>query len=230
MSTPQSIIDVLDRIRDYVSIALAEGAVVLKKDSADGRLNSQENERQLSGALLLFKRANEWFGAQGYDLIISEARDWHDFTIVGGSENQFIPVNIKVSAFAGQDNISSKEGLFYALTGVDPRALYINRWDYYCEHLAANLDPDTDADYYFLVVNKEEPGDVFWASLKSLEVLASSGSNWPYQCNWSINRKRIHRSNEEATRFLLSVLRESFAKGATPLVSFDLHLLRHIQT
>jgi hypothetical protein len=133
-------------------------------------------------------------------------------------------VNVKVSTFQSADNLSSKEGLFYALTGTNPKAVFINSWETFCAHLAGNLGRNPDADYYFLAVSKLKPGDVFWTTLKSLSNLRSSGSNYPYQCCWGDNRERHERSFEESVGFLLSVVRESFAKGAEPLQSFDRHL------
>lgn len=52
-------------------------------------------------------------GQRPYALQIAEARYWYDFSVSG--PGFFIPVNVKVSSFKSADNLSSKEGLFYAL-------------------------------------------------------------------------------------------------------------------
>jgi hypothetical protein len=192
----------------------------------DGRVNSQENERQISIALRLFAHSNDWFREQGFSLEVAPPRFWYDFCVRG--ERLFVPVNVKVSAFRTSDNLSSKEGLFYALTGVDPRTVNINSWDSFCRVMSENLSQVPEADYYFMVVNKVDRGDVFWTSLKNLNVLVANGSNPPYQCKWPNNRNRIERTNQEAIAFLLSVLRRSFVKAANPLISFDRYLGRLI--
>jgi len=217
---------ILDRLRLYLAGALGDGTLALDAANADGRVNSQENERQISHALRLFTHSNDWFKHEGYTLEVAEARYWFDFCVRG--KDLFIPVNVKVSTFQSADNLSSKEGLFYALTGVDPKTVNINSWEHFCQHLADNLGRDPNADYFFMAVSKTDPGDVFWTTLKNLKVLRSSGSNPPYQCQWAANRERQERTPQEAAHFLLTTLRQSFVKGADPLLSFDRHLQRFV--
>jgi type I restriction-modification system DNA methylase subunit len=78
----------------------------------------------------------------------------------------------------------------------------INDWDRYCEAIGRHLAENPDADYYFLVVNKSQPGDVFWTSLKRLPALTPNGNNPPFQCNWSKNRIRTERSHSEAQSYI----------------------------
>ena len=224
MPNPDRTVVILDRLRLYLAGALGDGTISLDAANADGRVNSQENERQISHALRLFTHSNDWFRQAGYTLEVAEARYWFDFCVRG--EGLFIPVNVKVSTFQSADNLSSKEGLFYALTGVDPKTVNINSWERFCKLLAENLGRDPAADYYFMAASKMDRGDVFWTTLKSLNVLRSSGSNPPYQCQWAANRERRERTPEEATNFLLTTLRQSFVKGADPLLSFERHLQR----
>ena len=223
MPVPAETSIVLNRLTEYLSHALKDGTLVLLRDNQDGRINSQENERQVSHALRLFTHSNDWFKKAGYTLEVSDARYWYDFC-VRGPEGLFIPVNVKVSTLESADNLSSKEGLFYALTGIDPCSVFINAWEKFCSRMAEHMGTVPEADYYFLVVSKVDPGDVFWTSLKSLKKLSANGSNPPYQAKWSANRERVERTNEEATQFLLAIMRQSFLKGANPLLSFDKHL------
>jgi hypothetical protein len=226
MPIPDRTALILDRLCTYLGSALADGALALGAGDADGRVNSQENERQISDALRLFTHSNDWFRGENLSLEVAEPRFWYDFCV--HADGLFIPVNVKVSTFRTADNLSSKEGLFYALTGVDPKTVNINSWERFCGLLAENLGRNRDADYFFLAVSKTTSGDVFWTTLKSLAALRSSGSNYPYQCCWADNRVRQERSFEESTRFLLGIVRESFAKGAEPLQSFDRHLREFI--
>lgn len=226
MPTDAKTAAVLDRLQRYLAGALADGSMALHVGNEDGRLNSQENERQISNALRLFTHSNDWFAGTGYGIDVAPPRFWYDFSVRG--QDFFVPVNVKVSSFKSADNLSSKEGLFYALTGVDPGTVSINSWERFCGVMAECLGGNAAADYFFMVVNKAAPGDVFWTSLKSLEILRSSGSNPPYQCKWSENRNRVDRNFEQARTFLLTTLKESFVKGADPLLSFQRHLDRYI--
>lgn len=226
MPTPARIVVILDLLRNYLAGALSDRALSLDTPNQDGRVNSQENERQISHALRLFTHSNEWFRLEGLSIEVADPRFWHDFCVRGPGD-LFIPVNVKVSTFLSADNLSSKEGLFFSLTGVDPRSVRINSWEQFCDQLAANLGRNRDADYYFLAVSKVDAGDVFWTALKCLQRLRPNGSNPPYQCKWSENRERVERPFDEAASFVLAALRESFVLGANPLLSFDRHLRRY---
>ncbi|WP_285658158.1 hypothetical protein, partial [Helicobacter bizzozeronii] len=134
-------------------------------------------------------------------------RCWYDLKIVKDSQEIF--VNIKVSDLNNNsaDNISAKLGMGYALTGVQnlPTA-----WDKFHAILAEQLK--LGYDYYFLVVNKKDPKDCFWTSLKRIKTLISNGNNLPFQCSWSANREFSNRNEIEATRYILSVYLESWRK------------------
>ena len=135
-----------------------------------------------------------------------------------------MPVNVKVSSLRGNDNLSSKEGVLFALTGVDPKRVKINDWERYCEAIGQHLSTQPEADYYFLVVNKRVAGDIFWTSLKHLPELTPNGNNPPFQCNWSKNRVRANRSREAAVAYILGILRQTFVLRAKALESFDAHI------
>lgn len=218
LSTPQ----ILDLLCNYLSRSMQEEKLLLDRSQADGRLNSQANERQISQALELFGLANESFQTAGLVVEVSPPRFWFDFCIKG--PGIFLPVNVKVSSLEGNDNLSSKEGVFFALTGVDPKKVKINDWERYCEAIGTHLATQPNADYYFLVVNKQSPGDIFWTSLKNLPELTPNGNNPPFQCNWSKNRFRANRAREDAENYILNTLRQTFVLRAKALESFDAHI------
>lgn len=227
MPTPTRIVEILNRLTEYLRQALRSGALTLDGSEQDGRLNSQKNEKQLSQALRLFTHSNEWFREQGLQLEVSAARAWYDFKVTGPN-GLFIPVNVKVSSLTSADNLSSKEGLFYAVTGVLPETARIPDWESFCQKMGEHMGTDPEADYYFLVVNKANPGDAFWTSLKCLEDLRYNGSNPPYQCPWAKNRNRVERTHKEAVEFLLKVLKVTFQKRADPERHFAKYLERYI--
>lgn len=219
---------ILDSLASYLSKSLNTGSLNLDKSQADGRLNSQMNERQISDALRLYALANEQFQSEQRTIQIAPPRFWYDFLVAG--PDLFLPVNVKVSSLEGNDNLSSKEGVFYALTGVDPKQVKINDWDRYCEAVGQHLAEDPDADYYFLVINKSQQGDVFWTSLKRLPELTPNGNNPPFQCNWSKNRLRTERTHADAQAYILGVLRQTFVLRAKALESFDNYIPLHPAT
>lgn len=207
LSSPAAILGELER---YLAAALREGDLRLSNAQGDGRSNSSEDERRISSALRFFVHANQAFKQRGLSIEIAPPRCWYDFLVRSADESVWLPVNVKVTAMRGQDNISSKEGLFYAVTGVRPESVALNNWERYCEAVAEHLDPDTAADYYFLVVSKNDVGHVFWTSLKQIDRVVPNGNNPPFQCAWRDNQQRVERSPREAVARLLGVLGETF--------------------
>tara|TARA_B100000678_G_C17962793_1_gene403894 strand:+ start:45 stop:665 length:621 start_codon:yes stop_codon:yes gene_type:complete len=160
----------------------------------DGRQNSAEDEEKLTELL-----------AKKYPIDVPEARAWYDFAIT--DDGIFYPVNIKSTTGKGNDNLSCKLGIYYALTGKNPTGQRLSGWRAYFDKLNADLS-ENDADYYFLVLNKGT-GKTFMAALKGLQSLVPNGNNLPFQCNWTENTQYKSRTFEEAKDFLLS----NFAKS-----------------
>ncbi|THF67110.1 hypothetical protein E6C76_01610 [Pseudothauera nasutitermitis] len=207
LSSPGAI---LGELEHYLSAALRAGDLRLSNAQGDGRSNSSEDERRISSALRFFAHANQAFKQHGLSIEIAPPRCWYDFLVRNEDESVWLPVNVKVTAMRGQDNISSKEGLFYAVTGIRPERIGLNNWERYCEAVAEHLDPDTTADYYFLVVSKNDVGHVFWTSLKQINRVVPNGNNPPFQCAWRDNQVRVERPPREAVARLLGVLGETF--------------------
>lgn len=219
--------DILDRLQKYLSDVLTTERLVLSRQAKDGRLNSQENEKQISHALELYAVSNEWFQSEGLKLVVAPPRHWFDFSVTDAN-GLFIPVNVKVSALKTSDNVSSKEGVFFALTGVQPNEAKINNWEQFCSELSSRLALNLVADYYFLVIGKDDGRAVFWTSLKQIAELVPNGNNPPFQCHWGKNRVRAQRPPTEANRYILRVLRETFRLRSEALQSFDKHLSDHL--
>ena len=76
--------------------------------SRDGRVNSIADEKTVIAAI------EEILTESDYDEV--PERSMEDIRIYGR------PVNIKVTGLKGRDNVSSNEGLVYALTGRKPSA------------------------------------------------------------------------------------------------------------
>lgn len=186
---------------------LKQNPPTLSQDLADGRINSSFNEHEIidyiSGNFTSFKIQK------------AQSREWYDFSF--DSDGVFAPVNIKVSTTNTADNLNCKLGIYYCLTGKCPPFNNGVDWDRYFELLSQNLIKN-DKDYYFLVINKNDPTDVFATSLKSLQSLQPNGNNLPFQARWDKNKTLVLRDYDEAKDFILN----NFAKSIKARVgAFD---------
>ncbi|WP_278917253.1 restriction endonuclease [Helicobacter pullorum] len=195
---PQMLLEMVDFLRTQ--------NFTLSVQSRDGRINSAFNEDEIFILLSKNFRINR-----------PNMRDWVDFSF---SENEiFIPANIKVSTTKTADNLNCKLGIYYALTGQIPPFNNGVSWENYFKTLSENLQENT-ADYYFLIINKDNPSDVFATSLKGLKSINPNGNNLPFQAKWDNNRNYIPRDFEEAKNFILNTFAESLKLRADAYLSF----------
>ena len=154
----------------------------------DGRINSISDEDKI---IELLKKK--------YSIDVPPPRSWCDFSYDDGI---FYPVNIKSTTGKGNDNLSCKMGIYYALTGKNPTGQRLSGWRAYFDKLNADLS-ENDVDYYFMVLNKKTR-KTSMSALKGLTKLVPNGNNLPFQCNWTENTQYKSRTFEEAKDFLLS--------------------------
>ncbi|MDR1698689.1 MAG: hypothetical protein LBR75_02540 [Prevotellaceae bacterium] len=193
MEQPNSFIptDLLDII-SY----LKQENVYLSATFSDGRINASINEDEIIKTL-----------QKQFAIKVPRARHWYDFAVETNSG--FYPVNIKVTDTTHADNLNCKLGIYYALTGMLPDFPNEINWLKFFEKLKKNLAKQTDKDYFFLIVNKQDTSDVFVNGLKMLQKLQSNGNNLPFQCKWDINRDCEHRNFKQAEEFVLTTFGES---------------------
>ena len=192
------------------------------KKNEDGRVNSARNEAVVVKAIQNSFQTNSFYKEQNLKLLtpnITNNREWYDVAIQG--QDIFIPINIKISVLSNTcDNLNCKTGLVYALTGKTPKELNISNmvgWEKYGELFIPYVSTEeTGTDYYFLIVNKKDPSDVFWNSLKHLSILSPNGSNLPFQCSFKKNRTPNNVSQKEAVRYILSSFNQSLLKDIVP--------------
>ncbi|PDW89803.1 restriction endonuclease [Helicobacter pylori] len=166
----------------------------LSQPLQDGRLNSSVNEEEILNTI------KDYFPIQ-----LPRAREWWDFSF---EENDiFYPVNIKTTTTKTADNLNGKLGIYYALCGLLPEFNNEIAWEKYFQKLHKDLGTNTNRDYYFLIINKNDPKDVFINSLKGIQTLQPN--NLPFQCKWDNNRKIVQRSFIESKNFILSALAKS---------------------
>ncbi|MUU50007.1 restriction endonuclease [Helicobacter pylori] len=166
----------------------------LSQPLQDGRLNSSVNEEEILNTI------KDYFPIQ-----LPRSREWWDFSF---EENKiFYPVNIKTTTTKTADNLNGKLGIYYALCGLLPEFNNEIAWEKYFQKLHKDLGKNTDRDYYFLIINKNDPKDVFINSLKGIQTLQPN--NLPFQCKWDNNREIVQRSFIESKNFILSALAKS---------------------
>ena len=168
--------EILETALSLISDELKNSNITLSSSLNDGRLNSAKNEEEVTDEILkitskmnFFKENNLSIGTPNMDS--NNNREWYDFSIENNKENYFMPVNIKVSELDAPDNLNCKLGIFYALTGCNPKDVDLNNgdsWKQFFKKTNEYMGTDENKDYYFLVVNKNDTSDVFWNSLKSL--------------------------------------------------------------
>ncbi len=169
----------------------------LTKKHVDGRINSVFNEIDIIDLI-----------QSKFNIIIPDVRSWFDIAVKDDVTNTILYINIKCTNInkKNNDNISSKKGLFYSLTGKSN--LNINTWDLFIKNLKNNIK-NTSSDYYFLVIDKENISNSYVTSMKHLSTLISNGNNLPFQSNWNTNQLLIERSFNQYKEFVLSALKTS---------------------
>ncbi|GAA7143396.1 hypothetical protein Kyoto69B_00750 [Helicobacter pylori] len=164
----------------------------LSQPLQDGRLNPSVNEEEILNITKHF-----------FPIQLQKAREWWDFSF---EENDiFYPVNITTTKTA--DNLNCKLEIYYALCGLLPTFNNKIAWEKYFQKLHKDLGKNTDRDYYFLIINKNDPKDIFINSLKGIQTLQPN--NLPFQCKWDNNREIIQRDFNGSKNSILSALAES---------------------
>ncbi len=166
----------------------------LSQPLQDGRLNSSVNEEEILNTI------KDYFPIQ-----LPKAREWWDFSFK--KNDIFYSVNIKTTTTKTADNLNGKLGIYYALCGLVPEFNNEIAWEKYFQKLHKDLGKNTDRDYYFLIINKNDPKDIFINSLKGIQTLQPN--NLPFQCKWDNNREIVQRSFIESKNFILSALAKS---------------------
>jgi hypothetical protein len=187
----------MERHLNEIAEFLKNNPAELSSTNDDGRVNSISNEDEIIEQI-----KNQFSSILDKPAI----REWYDFSLITPKK---IYVNVKVSDLSNNaaDNLSSKLGMGYALTGNTKMPI---RWDQFNNMVAEKLK--IGYDYYFLIVNKTNPSDVFWTSLKRIKTLVPNGNNLPFQCDWNKNRSFSDRTEIESMRYILEQYVNSWDK------------------
>lgn len=185
--------------------------------TGDGRLDSAESE------IVIIEHLKSLFSENKNIEVLDAPRQRHWYDILIKIDEQIYPINIKITSGESADNVSSKEGLFYALTGIWPETTRgLTRWESYNTLLTNNFNASLNTDYYFIVYFKEDETFLF-TSLKKINELSPNGNNLPFQCNWSKNYTFTTRSIEDQSYYLMDIYFQSWTKklnGFEPLMKW----------
>ncbi|WP_367746972.1 restriction endonuclease [Helicobacter pylori] len=175
----------------------------LSQPLQDGRLNSSVNEEEILNTIKHF-----------FPVQLPKAREWWDFSFK--KNDIFYPVNITTTKTA--DNLNCKLGIYYTLCGLLPEFNNEIAWEKYFQKLHKDLGTNTNRDYYFLIINKNDSKDIFINSLKGIQTLQPN--NLPFQCKWDNNREIVQRDFNESKNFILSALAKSVTLRANIYLAF----------
>ena len=190
--------NIIEKLKEVVNFLNKEN-INLSKNNKDGRINSIKNEEEILKILL-----------KKYEFIKqTNTRDWADFFI-----DQY-PINIKITEGNTNDNMSSKKGLYYSLTGLNCN---YTDWEKFLKSLKNNIK-DVKTDYYFLVMFKNN-NQFFYNSLKKIRYLTPNGNNLPFQINWSKNKEPYNMNFEDSKKNILTTLGLSLKKRSMAYESF----------
>ena len=171
-----------------------EREIELIETEEDGRVNSMLSEKNI------LKLIESYCGKERIKFIPhSNFRSWYDFALE--YEGKFVPVNIKISKCNSCDNVSSKEGMLFAITGLMPNSSNCRNWNVFNKTLADNRNKELDTDYYFIVINKKTK-EVFPMSLLSANSLIANGNNLPFQINWGKNKTISEKNRKESIKYV----------------------------
>tara|TARA_B100000029_G_scaffold89133_1_gene78851 strand:- start:304 stop:927 length:624 start_codon:yes stop_codon:yes gene_type:complete len=185
------------------------GKVKINFSDPDGRLNSKIDEKTMIE--LLEKK----YGKK--NVIEAPPRHWFDVKLYGH------PIQIKSSDFSNNlaDNISSKNGVLYALTTLSELKIDgVNKWKDFEKSLIGTRGVDNDRDLHIITLDKAT-GRVILTSLKSISVVVPNGNNLPFQINWKKNLKPTPRTHAESYDFLIDAYKQSVEKkiSAHPFIN-----------
>ena len=175
----------LPTIMYKMQLHLKMQSIQFSTQNDDGRINSCIDEEHII-QLLVDKFGNR--------IKKPKARMWYDILAYDYMYG-WIPINIKTTTTLTSDNTGNLAMCVYAYTN---EMLDIHREKTYdngkmSEILFEKLrnkqyNYNNKKDYYFLVLNKSNPGEIIINSVKGISILTPNSNNLPFQVCWNKNR------------------------------------------
>ncbi len=206
-----------NRIKEIIEDSFLSNTQLNYSTTGDGRLDSAESE------FVVIDHLVDLFDESDIKVEKAPPRHWYDVAFKVGEKTLY--ANVKITSGLQADNVSSKLGLFYTLTGIlptDVKDVRLDHWGPYNKKLLENLDYNCDADYYFVVYFKRSENFLV-TSLKRIQTLTPNGNNLPFQCKWSDNDIFSTRTPEEQSKYLMDTYYDSWLKkvgGFEPLIGW----------
>jgi hypothetical protein len=160
--------------------------IVIMMLEKDGRINSVLDEDVIID--LLEKKYKKYIKRP-------KERNWFDI-IIKDYYYGWIPVNIKTSKCSTSDNTGNLAMCVYSYTNEilelnldktynngEMSKILINKF------LQKEYNKQNKKDYYFIVINKNNTGEIIINSIKGLTILTPNINNLPFQVRWNKNKK-----------------------------------------
>ena len=190
------------------------------KSNDDGRINSCIDEDNIIH-LLLKKYKN--------NIIRPKIRMWYDI-LVKDIKYGWLPVNIKSTTMETNDNTGNFAMCVYGYTDEklnlhksykngEMSSLLIKKIR------AKKYNTSIGKDYYFLVINKNNPKDIIVNSVRGLTNLVANNNNLPFQICWKNNRKYNYINNIEKK---IETLMNCFKKPKMSWIETFLSTIRNL--
>jgi hypothetical protein len=188
----------------YAKKILLSKSINISKLTNDGRINSNLDENEIT------KLLKDEFKDRLY---IPNDRHWYDISI---KDYQYgvLPINIKSTTTKSCDNIGNLSILLYSLTEHKMRLKNksYNNGDA-SRHLLnyiknKDFTKNYKRDYYFIVINKNNPKDIIINSIKGLNKLTSNNNNLPFKINWSKNTDFKYKNIKDIINLVLKTIQK----------------------
>ena len=148
--------------------------------------NKRQSSAQAEKDIIRFLQSKNKWEIEDCNLSSNNNTNWTDIKIK--SNNVVFHIDIKIISGGQNDNTNCSSAIYYLLTGCENPP---TRIDQVIQKLDKNINPDENRDYFFLIIVKDKAGnriqDCFFISLKNIVGLSPSGSNLPFQCNYTKN-------------------------------------------
>ncbi len=171
----------------------------------DGRINSSIDEDEITKLLIekFSKRIKK-----------TKIRMWFDI-LAFDYRYGWIPINIKTTTTTTYDNTGNFAMCVHAYTN---EILDIHRDKSYENGKMSDIlidklenkqyNTNNKKDYYFIVLNKEDPSDIIVNSVKGLAILKPNINNLPFQVCWDKNRTFEYENINKKIKLFVDCLKK----------------------
>jgi hypothetical protein len=150
-------------------------------------------------------------------------RHWNDIGVFD-SLYGWLPVNIKSTTMENPDNAGNMAMCVHAYTDkiLNIEHSYTNgpMSEILIEKIKNGAyNRSAKKDYYFIVLNKEKPGDVIINSVRGLTKLTPNLSNPPFQVDWDKNRVFHYKNIRDSVRQFVETLQKPKPHWSEPFMA-----------